>query len=115
MPHVQSYRFGRIVVDGETYTRDPLLLPDRVLAGWWREEGHRLSIADLQEVLDAGPEVLVIGTGAYGLMKVPQETREALQGKGIELHIARTGEAWQLYNRLVQANRRAAAAFHLTC
>ncbi len=114
MPHVQSYRFGYIVVDGKTYTRDLILLPDRVLAGWWREEGHRLSIADLQEVLDAGPEVLVIGTGAYGLMKVPQETIEALQGAGIELHIARTGEAWQIYNGL-QAHRRAAAAFHLTC
>ncbi|MCX7681642.1 MAG: Mth938-like domain-containing protein [Anaerolineae bacterium] len=114
MARIQSYRFGHMVVDGEVYTRDLILLPDRVVANWWREEGHRLSTADLQEVVTTAPEVLVIGTGAYGMVRVPQETREALQRAGIEVHIARTGEAWQLYNEL-QERKRTAGAFHLTC
>lgn len=113
-PEIQDYHFGRMVVNGKPYTQDLILLPDRVVGGWWRKEGHRLDRDDLQAIFEAAPEVLVVGTGAYGLMAVPQETRQAVEEAGIELHAARTGEAWQLYNRL-QKHRRTAGAFHLTC
>ena len=113
-PEVQEYRFGRMVVDGETHTKDLILLPDRVVGNWWRKEGHRLLPEDLKEVFEARPEVLVVGTGAYGMMKVPEETRRAVEEAGIELRVARTGEAWRLYNRL-REKRRTAGAFHLTC
>ena len=72
VPEIQDYQFGRMVVDGEPHTRDLVLLPDRVVANWWRKEGHRLDVEDLREVLDAVPKVLVVGTGAYGRMKVPE-------------------------------------------
>jgi len=113
-PEIQNYQFGRMLVDGERHTRDLILLPDRVVGNWWREEGHRLSVADLQAVLDAAPEVLVVGTGAYGRMQVPEETRQAVEAAGIELRVARTGQAWQLYNDL-QRRQPTAGAFHLTC
>jgi len=55
---IDSYRFGRIVVDGVEYTRDLIILPGRVEGGWWREEGHRLGLGDLGEALAAEPEAL---------------------------------------------------------
>jgi hypothetical protein len=113
-PRVESYAFGRMVVDGEKHTNDLILLPDRVEGNWWRNEGHRLSADDLDPVFDAEPDVLVVGTGANGVMDVPRETREAITDAGIELRIAKTGEAWRTYNDL-QDERRAAGAFHLTC
>jgi len=113
-PEIQDYRFGQMVVDGERHTQDLILLPDRVVANWWRKEGHRLDVEDLRAVLDAAPEVLVVGTGAYGLMKVPEETRRAVEAAGIELRAARTGKAWQLYNDMGK-RRRTAGAFHLAC
>jgi hypothetical protein len=113
-PEIQSYRFGRMVVGGESHTRDLILLPERVVTNWWRKDGHRLDVDDLQEVLSATPDVLVVGTGAYGLMKVPPETRQAIEDAGIRLQVARTGEAWQIYNDL-RENRPTAGAFHLTC
>jgi hypothetical protein len=113
-PQIQSYRFGRMVVDEEAYTQDLILLPDRVADNWWRKEGHRLAVEDLQEVLDADPDVVVVGTGAYGRMQVPEETRRAVEAAGIELRAARTGQAWQTYNDL-RRERRTAGAFHLTC
>jgi hypothetical protein len=103
-----------MVVDEEPHTRDLILFPDRVSPNWWRETGHRLDVADLAQVLDAAPEILVVGTGAYGLMKVPQETRQAVEAAGIELRTARTGEAWQTYNDL-REQHRTVGAFHLTC
>ena len=113
-PEVQSYRFGHMVVDEKPHTRDLILLPDRVVASWWRKEGHRLEVEDLQEALDAAPQVLVVGTGAYGRMKVPQETRQAVEAAGIELRAVPTGEAWRLYNDL-RERQSTAGAFHLTC
>jgi hypothetical protein len=113
-PRVDSYQFGRIVVDGQTYTDDIILLPDRVVPGWWRERGHQLSIDDLEVVLDAQPQVLVIGTGAHGVMKVPHGTRRAVEEAGMELKIADTDDACQTYNEW-RNKQPTAGAFHLTC
>ena len=113
-PEIQDYQFKHMVVDGAQYTRDLILLPDRVVENWWRKNGHRLGIEDLREVLDAGPKVLVVGTGAYGLVKVPRETRRAVEAAGIQLRAARTGKAWRLYNEL-REQQPTAGAFHLAC
>lgn len=113
-PKVESYEFGKMVVDGQTHTNDLILLPDRVISDWWRDQGHRLSINDLEEVFDTQPEILVVGTGARGVMTVPRETRQAIREAGMELEIAETGDAWRTYNDL-RSKRRAAGAFHLTC
>ena len=57
----------------------------------------------------------MVGTGAYGAMKVPQETRRALDEAGIEVVIEETGGAVERYNALSAESRRVAGAFHLTC
>jgi hypothetical protein len=113
-PQVESYSFGQMTVDGERHSKDLILLPDRVLPHWWRNQGHRLSVEDLEAIFEAAPDVLVVGTGAYGRMAVPAKTRKAVEDAGIELRADETGEAWQLYNEL-QQERRTAGAFHLTC
>jgi len=113
-PSIDSYRFGCIVVDGQAHTRDLIILPDRVVGGWWRQEGHRLSPADLAVVLEARPNVLVVGQGAFGRMRVPAETIHALEAAGIELVVQRTERACRAYNRL-RDQKAVAAALHLTC
>lgn len=35
---INSYDFGRIVVDGKAYTSDVIIFPDRVNSYWWRKE-----------------------------------------------------------------------------
>ena len=113
-PEIQEYEFGRMVVDGEEYRKDLILLPSRVMPSWWRERGHRLDVADLEEVLGCRPDVLVVGTGAHGAMEVPDTTRDTLAKAGVELLVERTPEAARRYNEL-RARRRTAGAFHLTC
>ncbi|MEE8402920.1 MAG: MTH938/NDUFAF3 family protein [Candidatus Hydrothermarchaeaceae archaeon] len=112
MAMIESYDFGRIVIDGRTYTRDVLIFPDRVLGSWWRKEGHSLSVEDLKEVLEFGPKTLVIGTGRSGPLKVKDETRERLESEGIEVIVESTGKACDVLNSL---GPNAAGAFHLTC
>ena len=113
-PQIESYRFGHLVVDGHTYDGDLILLPDRVVAGWWRREGHALHTEDLEIVFDAYPEVLIVGLGANGLMRVTDEASQALQSAGIELIAQPTEDACRTYNALRQ-QRPVAAALHLTC
>ena len=55
-----------------------------------------------------------MGTGAMGVMKVPEDTVKFLEARGIEVTAMRTGDAVQEFNSLSQG-RRAAAALHLTC
>ena len=60
--HIDHYQFGKIVIDGVTYTRDVIILPAGVLPNWWRSEGHRLVSANLERILEAKPDFLVIGS-----------------------------------------------------
>ena len=111
---IESYRFGRIVIDGQVHAKDVVILPERVIGGWWRQEGHALHAEDLAAVFEAAPQVLVVGQGAYGLMKVTEEAQRALEQAGIELVALPTGKAVEAYNRL-RSERAVAAALHLTC
>ncbi len=111
---IDSYRFGRIVIDGKRYENDVIIFPDRVQSNWWREEGHRLQIEDISEILNEKPDILVIGTGAYGFMKIPDNVKNFIKEKGIELVIERTEDACEIYNKL-SGKGRVIAALHLTC
>ena len=111
---IDSYTFGRIVIDGKQYGNDLIVSLDKVVDNWWRKEGHRLCVEDLESVLKAKPEVLVVGTGYSGLMKVPPETRKHIESKGIKLIIQKTTEACKTFNRLIKS-RKAVATLHLTC
>ena len=113
-PTVQNYRFGSITVDKEKYSKDLIILPDRVIPNWWRDDGHQLKPQDLDAVLEDDLDVLVVGTGAYGRMHVTQEAREAIESAGIRLIAEPTGDAVETYNRLSD-KQRAGAALHLTC
>ena len=111
---IDSYEFGRITINGKRYSTDLLVFSDKVKTGWWRKEGHRLQKADLKEVLEAKPEVLVVGTGYSGMMNVPPETRSYIESEGIQLIVQKTVEACKTFNRLVES-RTVVAALHLTC
>jgi hypothetical protein len=111
---IESYSFGRLVVEGQAYTADLILLPDRILDGWWRQEGHVLHPADLDAVFEAAPDVLIVGQGAYGRMRVPDATADAVRSAGIELIALPTDQAVERYNAR-PAGQRIAAALHLTC
>jgi hypothetical protein len=111
---IDSYSFGSITVDGKRYTSDVIIYPERVDSSWWRREGHNLHLEDLQEVLRYRPEVLVVGQGKPGLMKVGSDVIEQLAQRGIEVRVAPTAKAVRMYNHLC-AEKKVVAALHLTC
>ncbi len=111
---IDSYHFGHIIINGKEYTSDVIIFPDRVKASWWRIEGHTLHIEDVEDVIEEKPEVLIIGTGYVGMMRVLAETKKRLESEGIELIIEKTRKARETYNQLSKS-KRVVAALHLTC
>lgn len=111
---IESYTFGRMEIKGQAYSSDLILFPDKINDSWWRETGHKLSLKDLEDVFKENPEVLVIGTGFYGIMKVEEEVKEAAQSKEIILIIEKTENAVQRYNEIA-SKKKTIGAFHLTC
>lgn len=112
---ITGYNFGRIEIDGQTYTADVIIAPDGVHSPWWRKEGHNLHLEDLSAILAEKPEILLVGTGYYGRMQVPAETRSYLEKQGMELHVSDTREAVRAFNALQRDVARVVAALHLTC
>jgi hypothetical protein len=114
---IESYDFGLIVIKGRKYTSDVIVFAEQVIAGWWRKEGHRIYVEDLKEILGHEPrlEVLVVGTGYYGIVKISPEVEKILKSEGVKLVAQPTKEACQAFNKLLKSNRRVAGAFHLTC
>ena len=111
---ITHYSFGRIVIDGQTYTSDVIIFPDYVDSLWWRKEGHLLQIADLKDIVAAKLSVLIIGTGFYGTMRVPKETFKHLKSNKIEVYVENTQQAVKLYNE-ISSQKPMVAALHLTC
>jgi hypothetical protein len=37
---IEKYSFGKIVVNGVTYTNDIKIVQGRVVSEWWRKKGH---------------------------------------------------------------------------
>jgi len=111
---IDDYLFGKMVINGQSYTSDLIIYPTRVDSTWWREESHRLQIRDSLEILREKPEILIIGTGYHGGMQVPDEFREQIMREGINLMVGKTAQAVKLYNSLMDI-QSAIAAFHLTC
>jgi hypothetical protein len=113
MARIEDYSFGHVVVDGEPHSKDVIVLPQRVVGNWWRQDGHSLVIEDLNEVLDELPERLIVGCGADGRLHPHPSVIEALEKRGIEVEAVPTDEAVRRYEESNPA--RTAAALHLTC
>ena len=114
--NIDGYTFGRIDIDGVCYSKDVMLVRGEVRCPWWRSAGgHHYEPEDLGEVLAAAPEVVVLGTGFFGRVKVSREALEALAEAGSEVVVETTARAVRDFNRLVAEGRDVAAALHLTC
>jgi hypothetical protein len=112
---IEKYGFGSIIIDGRKYTKDVIVFHDKVFSPWWRKEGHYLSVKDLEKVIDAAPNLIIIGTGVYGIMKVPEETLKKLKELDIQTITAKTGEAVKIYNEEIKNKENVIACLHLTC
>ena len=111
---IELYNFGKIIINSEEYHSDIIIHKNSIDDNWWRKESHNLCLEDIKKALNNKPETLIIGTGYYGLMKVPLELIKYLESNNIEVIIKKTKDACDEYNTLYQ-KKNVVAVFHLTC
>lgn len=112
---IEGFSFGKMVVDGQTYTSDLILYPDRTIKeNWRRKSGHELVAQDIADLIASRPEVIIAGTGAPGRMTPQKSLEKELERQGIALIAQPTEQAIETYNQLSQ-KRKVGACFHLTC
>ena len=108
---------GQITVGDETYKRDIVIRVSGEVKKWRREaasesgkRGHEIRPADLARACRGGPQVLVVGTGESGDLKLTKESQAYLRRRAIEVHVLCVPEAIDLYNKVEQ---RKAALIHV--
>jgi hypothetical protein len=112
---ITEFSFGRIVVQGQTYTNDIKIVDGTPVPDWWRRSGHAVEINDVQDILDSKPEILVIGKGQPGYMRITDSLRKHLEKNNIKLIEEPTREAIRTFNRLFNEGDRVSAGFHVSC
>jgi hypothetical protein len=118
-PRILDDGWGHITVEGAGRCRDAKVWPGGGRAWDWNETctRHRPGIqaADVQELLDHKPDVVVLSRGRQLRLNTCPETLALLAEHGVRVEQCETGLAIELYNRLVESGAAAAALLHSTC
>lgn len=109
---ISDYSFGKIVINGKSYSDDIILLHRQVVPSWWRDKGHYLSKDDLERVIEFKPDLLIVGKGHSGRMSIAKGLAEKLP---FEIEAYNTKKAVEIYNQKIKKSEKIAGAFHLTC
>lgn len=111
---IESYSFGKFVIAGKEY-KSNIKLFDKEVHEYKHLPEHKIAIDDLADLIAYNPKYIIIGTGAYGVIKISKEISDYIQKRGINLIVQKTGEACQTYNALLKEGKKVAALLHNTC
>ena len=113
---IEDYRFGKIKINGRSYDYDISLDWQGNVFPWQRKESHLFRLEEIKEKIEnLKPEIVILGTGAYGMAKVSPETRNYLENSQMAFFIGKTGEGVKLFNEKLKEGKKVLAFFHLTC
>lgn len=117
-PRITGIAWGETEVEGAGSFKDAKLWPGGARSWDWRETGTRhvpgIQPADVEELLAAGVEVVVLGRGMHERLRTCPETLELLAARGVEVVVEETREAVERYNALAD-DRPVGALIHSTC
>lgn len=113
---IDACAFGKMIIDGKTYTSDLIIFPDGSVAdSWWRQRGHVLTLSDMEALMKAHPEMIVAGTGTSGRMRPETGLSDLLKKKKIAFTPLENDRAVKVYNTALSSGKRIGGCFHLTC
>jgi polyphosphate kinase 2 (PPK2 family) len=114
LPMIDRFECGAIVIDGHTYESDVIIFPDGTVEQWQRKDEHVLRPRDVDKIISAEPEAVIIGLGTVGNLRLLPKAEKRLQEAGIEVIAPRTIKACGTYREL-RNQRKVAAILHITC
>lgn len=112
MPKIDNSYFGAIIVNGRKFDSDVILDWTGEIRS--RSGSHAFTKADFNDLMMRDPEVIVVGTGTAGNVKVDPAVEVAARLQGVELIARTTPQAVLEFNKHVK-RRKAVAVIHVTC
>ncbi|CAN5419409.1 hypothetical protein BH11ACT8_BH11ACT8_14270 [soil metagenome] len=117
-PLITAFDWGTVTVEGLGTFRDVQLWPGAAQEWDWAGTGTRhdpgIQLEDVREIVDSDAECVVLTLGVEGVLQVRPRTVRALEQHGLQVHVARTPAAVELYNTLA-ATRLVGLVLHSTC
>lgn len=118
-PRIDHIEWGRMEVSGLGSGKDFKLWPGGGREWDWRETGTRhvpgIQPADIEELVAMGCRDVVLSRGMLLRLQTCPETLETLEREGVEVHVAETRQAADIYNDLIAQGRLVGGLFHSTC
>ena len=118
--HFDSSSFGEVIINSRSFG-DVLVIGDEIEERddprLERELGtdHLIGDWEVRKLLDNNPEIVIIGAGTAGDLRVTPEVRERFKKAKVKLIILTTPLAIEEYNLLVSQNKKVNALIHTTC
>ena len=104
---IRSYRPGHIETDETSYTTSIIITPQQAVL-WRPKTLADLTEADLTELLEFDPKIVLLGTGE--ILKFPPITLlRCFIEKNVGYEVMNTGAACRTYNVLMSENRAVVA------
>ena len=120
MLHIDSTKFGEIIIGGEKYGQ-VLIVGEAVFE---RNEDklhelfgttHQIGDWEVESLLQENPEIVIVGTGQEGVLKAEEDFLEKMEKAKVEVIIAITPKAIEIYNEKAEEGKRVNALIHTTC
>ncbi len=102
------------MIDGREYNYDIKIKGEEIIP-WQYIKHHTVMLEDMKELLEPKPEIIVIGTGSQGVVKVEDTVLKLAESEGIKVIVKPTGEACEEYNKILKEKKRVCAILHNTC
>ena len=117
-PRIESQAWGTIEVEGQGSFKDVKLFPGGAREWDWGETGTShipgIQMADVEELLEKGAEVVILSQGMLERLQVHPETVQELQARNVQVHVLPTQGAVRLYNE-ISRTKPVGALIHSTC
>ncbi len=113
MVNIQFVKFGEVMVDGKVYYSDMMV--------WWDGEkemvpkSHVLGMKAFSMLLRKNPDIVVVGTGQQGCVKISDDVRDMARKGGIKIFEDTSAKAADLFNGFVATKKNVVAFIHTTC
>lgn len=109
---IRDVSAGHLRINDEIYREPVALTPENILEGAPSKPVRRLAVEDLQPLLDAEPDIILLGTGEKGHF-APRELQFALARAGVGLEVMTSAAAARTFNVLASEGRSVAALIYV--
>ena len=116
---IESTEYGSITIDGDTYPHDVLIRISGEIAKRKKKlskkfygTSHIVSLEEAEFIYEKGAELMIVGTGQDGNLRLSPEAAEFLSHKRCPVHAEPTPRAISTFNK---AKGQKIGLFHVTC